>query len=139
MLIIVMSKMLNGFFLIRRPNHILYLVHCFLYINDPIFNIGAGANQDGRVNIAKSLRRWTVRTKWTMITVSVEWLQYVVVGLHSLHIAECIPTSYLGQIRCQINYFLSGEVRQCLQYLLLARASIGARIAISISIYLPFL
>ena len=69
-----MSKMLNGFFLIRRPNHILYLVHCFLYINDPIFNIGAGANQDGRVNIAKSLRRWTVRTKWTMITVSVEWL-----------------------------------------------------------------
>ena len=84
-------------------NHILYLVivhelFSIHSINDPIFNIGAGANQDGRVNIAKSLRRWTVRTKWTMITVSVEWLYYVVV--HSLHIAECIPTSYLGQIRC---------------------------------------
>ena len=68
--------MLNGFFLEGQITYILYQDEHFSIhsINDPIFNIGVGANQDGRVNIAKSLRRWTVRTKWTMITVSVEWL-----------------------------------------------------------------
>ena len=32
---------------------------------------GANASPDGRVSIAKSPKRWTVRMKWTMIIVSI--------------------------------------------------------------------
>jgi hypothetical protein len=38
---------------------------CLKRINDR--NMSANAWPDGRVNIAKSPKRWTVRMKWTMI------------------------------------------------------------------------
>ena len=48
---------------------------------------GANARPDGRVNIAKSPKRWTVRMKWTMIIVSI--------GLNALKMHALFPSLLL--------------------------------------------
>ena len=49
---------------------------------------GANARPDGRVNIAKSPKRWTVRMKWTMIIVSIA-------GLNALKMHALFPSLLL--------------------------------------------
>ena len=49
---------------------------------------GANASPDGRVSIAKSPKRWTVRMKWTMIIVSIA-------GLNALKMHALFPSLLL--------------------------------------------
>ena len=52
---------------------------------------GANASPDGRVSIAKSPKRWTVRIKWTMIIVSIA-------GLNALKMHALFPSLLLSII-----------------------------------------